>query len=174
MKIVRIFADQLFSFHYNDEDENELERLLQLWRDVSFLYQFVTENQSDAPKDIPVEKLINQIIEDANDIDDVLIEISEVSSRNLEEFFRPLHNLEYNIVRLSKQKGRKSYLRIYAIKIDHNCFVITGGAIKFHHLNDTRPHTKKEMDKITKCRDYLNANNVFDVDSFYEFLNEEK
>jgi hypothetical protein len=174
MKIVRIFADQLFAIHYDNEGENELDRLLQLWQDVSFLYQFVTQNQSDTPKNIPVEKLINQIIDDANDIDDVMIEIFEDNSRNFEEFFKPLNNQEYSIVKLSKQKGRKNYLRIYAIKIDQNCFVITGGAIKFHHLNDERPHTKKEMEKIARCRDYLNANNIFDVDSFYEFLDEEK
>ena len=63
---------------------------------------------------------------------------------------------------------------IVAIKIDNNCFVITGGAIKFHHLNKDRPHTQKEMQKINRCRDYLKDNGVFDADSFYEFLNEQK
>ena len=65
-------------------------------------------------------------------------------------------------------------MRLFAIKIDNNCFVITGGAIKFHHLNKDRPHTQKEMQKINRCRDYLKDNGVFDADSFYEFLNEQK
>lgn len=174
MNIVRIFADQLFAFHYENEADNELRKLLKQWNDTSHLYQFVTQNKGDAPKNVPVQTLINQIIENAKDIDDTLNEISTGQSRSLEEFFKPLDNQEYHIVELSKQKGRKNYLRIYAIRIDRNCFVITGGAIKFHHLNNQRAHTQKEMEKINHCRDYLKANSVFDSDSFYEFLNEEK
>jgi hypothetical protein len=79
----------------------------------------------------------------------------------LEEFFKPLDNQEYHIVELSKQKGRKNYLRLFAIKIDYHCFVI-------------RPHTQKEMQKMDRCRDYLKDNGVFDADSFYEFLNEQQ
>ncbi len=174
MKIVRIFADQLFAFHYKNETDNELRRLLNQWNDTSHLFQFVTQNKDDIPKNVPVQTLINQLIDNANDIDDTLNEISKDSSRSLEEFFKPLDNQEYHIVELSKQKGRKNYLRIYAIRIGINCFVITGGAIKFHHLNKQRPYTQKEMEKIDNCRDFLKNNNVFDADSFYEFLNEEK
>lgn len=91
----------------------------------------------------------------------------------MEEFFKPLNNQEYNIVELSKQKGKKNYLRLFAIKIDKDCFVITGGTIKFHHLNKDRPHTDLEMKKIDRCREYLKNNNVFDANSFYEFLKEQ-
>jgi cell division protein FtsB len=55
---------------------------------------------------------------------------------------------------------------LFAIKIDYHCFVITGGTIKFHHLNKDRPHTQKEMQKMDRCRDYLKDNGVFDADSF--------
>jgi hypothetical protein len=170
MKIVRIFADQLFAFHYSDETDNELYRLLSLWNDPSYLYQFIKQNKSDLPQNILISELMDLLIDNANDIDDVLNEISTNPHRVLEEFFQPLNNQEYHIVELSKQKGRKNYLRIYAIKIDNNCFVITGGAIKFHHLNKDRPHTRNEMIKLDKCRNYLKDNNVFDNDSFYEFL----
>jgi len=174
MKIITIFADQLFAFHYDNEKDNELRRLLNQWNDTAYLYQFVTQHKADVPKNVPIQTLINQLIDNANYIDDTLNEISTDPSKDLEEFFKPLDNQEYHIVELSKQKGRKNYLRIYAIRIDKNCFVITGGTIKFHHLNKQRTHTQKEMENIDKCRDYLKANNVFDADSFYEFLNEQK
>jgi cell division protein FtsB len=174
MKIVRIFADQLFAFQFNNEKMNELQRLLTLWNDTAHLYKFVTENKSDVPKDLSISSLVFQLSENANEIDDTLNEISSNSERSLEEFFKPLDNQEYHIVELSKQKGRKNYLRLFALRIDINCFVITGGAIKFHHLNKDRPHTQKEMQKIDRCRDYLRNNNVFDNDSFYEFLNEQQ
>ena len=115
MKIVPIFADRLFAFHYENEADNELGRLLKLWNDTSYLYQFVTQHRDDGPKDVSILALINQIIENANDIDNRLNEISSDESRSLEEFFRPLHNQEYRIVELSKQKGRKNYLRIYTL-----------------------------------------------------------
>ena len=174
MKIVRIFADQLFAFQYEKENDNELHRLLNLWNDTAYLYQFVSQNKSDLPKNVTIQALINQLIDNANEIDDALNEIVADPGKSLEVFFKPLDNQEYHIVKLSKQKGRKNYLRLYAIRIDKNCFVITGGAIKFHHLNKDRPHTQKEMEKINRCRDYLTANSVFDADSFYEFLNEQR
>ena len=170
MKIVCIFAEQLYAFHYDNEDENELYRLLSLWNDVSYLYQFIKDNQVDIPRFLTTEELLNQIIQNAHDIDNALYDIATNDYRELEEFFKPLDNQEYYVVELSKQKGRKNYLRLYAIRIDKNCFVITGGAIKFHHLNKDRVHTQVEMKKIDKCRNFLKDSGVFDADSFYEFL----
>lgn len=81
--------------------------------------------------------------------------------------------MEYGTTELSRQKGRKNYQRVYAIKIDKNCFVITGGTIKLHHINKDRPHTAKEMQKMEKCRDYLKFMGIADTDSFYELINEQ-
>lgn len=174
MKIVSIFAEQLFSFHFEKEAENEWNRLLDLWTDTAYLYDFINRNQRDLPKNSSKKKLVQQIIANADAIDDVFHKISTDPTRRLEEFFKPLHNQEYQILTLSKQKGRKNHLRIYALKIDTNCFVITGGAIKFHHLMEDRDHTKQELKKIEQCRDYLKDNGVVDADSFYEFLIEEE
>lgn len=173
MKIVSIFAGNLFSFHYNHESKNELRRLLLNWNDVSYLYTFINQNKNDLPLNLSVAELIDQIIDNANDIDDILEKISIDRSKSFDDFFKPLDNNEYRIVNLSKQKGRKNYLRIFAIRIDQNCFVITGGAIKFHHLNKDRPHTQTEMNKINQCQDFLKAKGVYDSDSFYEFITEQ-
>ena len=62
-------------------------------------------------------------------------------------------------------------MRLYAIKVDENCFLITGGTIKFHHLMRERPHTALELEKINQCKDYLKENSVFDAESFVEFIN---
>ncbi len=174
MKIVRIFADQLFAFHYEGEVDNELRRLLTKWNDTMYLYTFIQQNKSDIPTAMSDMQVVNQLIDDANEIDNTLVTISKSPKRKLEDFFKPLNNQEYQIILLSKQKGRKNYLRLYAIKIDDNCFIITGGAIKFHHLNKDRPHTQIEMQKIERCRNFLKDNGVFDADSFYEFLNEQE
>jgi hypothetical protein len=172
MKIVSIFGDRLFSFHFEGETKNELRRLLSLWNNTEHLYQFVVQHKADLPGIMSTSTLVNQLVENANDIEDSLFELSTEPERSLGEFFMPLENHEFFYVKLSKQKGKKNYLRVYAIKIDENCFVITGGAIKFHHLNKERQHTQDEMIKINKCREYLKDNGVFDADSFYEFLNQ--
>lgn len=65
-------------------------------------------------------------------------------------------------------------MRLYAIKIDEDTFVITGGAIKLplQHLMQDRAHTQLELSKLNKAKRYLEENGVNDNDSFYEFLNE--
>ena len=173
MKIVRIFAEKLFAFHFDDETENELIRLLKLWNDTEYVYEFIQQNLDDIPDDEDPDDLLLKISNHADEINDILYDITEDDSNQFESFFKPLNNQEYQEVLLSKQKGRKFYLRIYAIRIDANCFVITGGAIKFTHLMIEREHTQIELQKLEKCRDFLRENDIIDSDSFYEFFNEE-
>ena len=142
MKIVDIFANgKLFAFHYKGENDHELERLLDLWNDPNYLYGFIATHSKDTPKDKTPYKLYNEILDNANDLEDILDDIATDNDRQFEAFFKPLHNQEFKVVELSMQKGRKNYLRLYALRIDDNCFVITGGAIKFTHLMEERPHT---------------------------------
>ncbi|WP_430613208.1 hypothetical protein [Flavobacterium sp. JP2137] len=63
---------------------------------------------------------------------------------------------------------------MYAIKIDEDVFVITGGAIKLplQHLMEDRVHTKEELRKLECAKEYLKDNGIFDEDSFFEFLKE--
>jgi hypothetical protein len=174
MKIIPIFAPQLYAFHYDDEKQSELLRLLELWNNTAYLYDFVKTNKNDVPQKKTLDEMVIQLQEDAEKIDDLLLEIETDSEIQLDAFFKNLNNSEYRIdLHLSKQKARENYLRIYAIKIDKNCYVITGGAIKFHHLNKNRIHTQIEMEKLDRCRDYLKSHDVIDSDSFFEFLNEE-
>ena len=171
MRIVSIFTDKLFSFHYSNQADNELTRLMSCWTDIDYLDQFLEENKKDIGSN-SIDVLISQIVDDANRIDDKLYFLTTNSSQSLNSFFKPLHNEEYQFTLLSKRKGRVNYLRLYALKIDDNCYVITGGAIKFTHLMEERKHTNDELTKIDTCKRYLNENGVFDYDSFFEFLNE--
>ena len=110
MKIIRIFKNSLFSFQYNNEKENEYDRLMELWNDTLYLHNFFKANKQDLPKGNSTDNLTSQIIENANRIDDLLLNAVEKS--NFEMFFRSLHNQEYQSKILSKRKGKKSYLRV--------------------------------------------------------------
>lgn len=171
MKIVTIFAGRLYSFHYNDESENELKRLLNLWNDPEYLHNFIYKHKHDIGNS--VEVVIQQILDNIEELEESLYELATGEFEKLDTFFKPLDNLEYHFRILSRQKGRKNYLRIYAIKIDENCFVITGGAIKFTHLMEERKHTINELKKLDRCKQFLNEHGVFDNDSFYGFLIEQ-
>lgn len=173
MKIVDIFAEQLFSFVYKTNDghydENEFDRLMNLWTDVSYLRNYAKSNNVSN-----VNQFVKDRLRDAENIQDLLDELTE-SGEPLEYYFRPLRNSELGIKILSLQKGKVSQrdgLRLYAIKIDTDCFVITGGAIKMSQTMQEHPDTMNELLKIKKAQDYLKANFVIDRDSFYEFKNE--
>jgi hypothetical protein len=174
MKIVPIFADKLFAFHYENEEDNEYDRLMNLWNDAEYIYEFLKANKRDISNEKNLKNLALKIIDDAEEIDQTLIQITEKHDAPLSQFFKPLYNHEYKVKILSLQKGRESLLRMYAIRIDDNIFIIVGGAIKLplHHLMEDREHTKIELNKLNFAKDHLQRNGVFDEDSFFEFLNE--
>ena len=103
MRIVSIFAEKLFAFHYKNEKYNELSKLLNEWNDTLYLYNFVKENKNDIPKSKNSSEFIKQIIEDANQIESVL----KTKQKTLDIFFTPLHNQEYKVINLSKKKRKK-------------------------------------------------------------------
>lgn len=174
MKIVTIFAHRLFAFHYKDEANNEYDRLLDLWTDTEYVRNFLNANDKDIPIHKTKRQFVEYIREDAINIDEQLIKITETTDQSLSHFFQPLYNNEYQFKILSLQKGRQHCLRLYAIKIDEDTFVITGGAIKLplHHLMEDREHTRVELQKLERAKSYLRENGVFDEDSFFELLNE--
>lgn len=174
MEIVTIFAHRLFAFHYNGEANNEYDRLLDLWTDTEYVRTFLNANDEDIPKGKTKRQFVNYIRQDAYSIDEQLIRITETTDQLLSYFFKPLHNYEYEFKILSLQKGRQHCLRLYAIKIDEDTFVITGGAIKLplHHLMEDREHTRVELQKLERAKSYLRENGIFDEDSFFELLNE--
>jgi hypothetical protein len=166
MKIVTIFADQLYAFHYMGEAENEYDRLMEQWTDVSYLRAYAKQN-----KIVDTTRFIRETRQDATDIRKLIESIVQQNNK-LESFFKPLYNLEMGVKILSLQKGRLYQLRIYAIKIDENLFVVTGGAIKRVLLMEEHPDTQVEKTKLIQAKDYFKKQGVFDCDSFYELLND--
>lgn len=65
-----------------------------------------------------------------------------------------------------------SWLRIYAIKLEPGCYIITGGAIKLTRTMQEREHTLAELTKMEKVRSYLLNGGAIDADGFVDFLSE--
>lgn len=58
-----------------------------------------------------------------------------------------------------------SWLRIYAIRIDTNTYVITGGGIKLTKTMNDREHLINELEKLTKVKEWLEENGFLDQKS---------
>jgi hypothetical protein len=170
MKIVDIFTPTLFAFHYGGEADNEYDRLMDNWTDVSYLRNYAKNNSIDN-----VNQFVKDRLKDAEQIQDLLEEIT-TNKEPLEYYFRTLFDSESGIKTLSLQKGKivRNGIRLYAVKIDENCFVITGGAIKMSQTMQDHPDSNKELTKIKAAKVYLQANTIVDKDSFYELINELK
>jgi hypothetical protein len=162
MKIIPIFAGKLFSIHYESEEKNEYRRLMALWTDVYYLRAYAKQNKIGN-----IRAFVEQIMDDAAYIEDLLFEMTQ-KNRPLASFFRRLDDMESGSKILSLQKGKRYQLRVYAIKIDENLFVITGGAIKLEWKMQDHPDTQKEKIKLDQAKNYLKRNGVFDADSFCE------
>lgn len=168
MEIVTIFASSLFTFHYDEELDNEYDRLMDLWTDVNYLQAFAKRNKV---KD--VYGFIEDISGNAEEIQDFLDNISQ-NKEPFGYYFQPLQESENDkkILPLQKGKIRRNQLRLYAVKIDANCFVITGGAIKMIQKMEDHPDTEKELSKLKQARKYLTQKGVIDEDSFFELISE--
>lgn len=170
MEIINTFVPGLTTFKFHSKDE--LDRNLDLWTDEKYLYDYFEKNESNLEyynvKSIKEAVLIT--IKQARKIQEKLFELMNDESKNLDELFQNLDDNEYHEITLSKQKYRQSWLRLYAIKIESNHYVITGGAIKLVHKMNQNELTKNEKQIIENCRNYLLDNGVYDAESFYEFI----
>jgi len=169
MKIVSIFEDHLYSFKYPGEEFDELERLLDEWNDIEWLRNFFIENKQDLKYyNIDIDEAIIETRKEAKAFRKKLIDLSGTVMLDLDSMFANLDDYDTRIINLAKQKSRRRWLRLYALRIDANKYVITGGAIKLTQAMKERPHTENELKKLVHCRNYLKEQGVFDVDTFNE------
>ena len=165
MEISHIFEElkgRLFAAEYDNNKQNILEILQDRWTDPVFLEQFFEEHKSDLQSGffgaISIEQAIEDTMEEADELFDVLYDLNE---NQLDQLFKPLDNREYKVIDFQKRKAKgatkKSWLRIYAVSCS-DAYFITGGAIKLTKEMNERQHTKNELDKLELMRNLLRAN----------------
>ena len=180
MTFDKIIEDgRLWAVHYNDEVQNELERVFTQWNDAEWLLEFFRKNFEDLAyfKVTNLDEAVYDTMEDSDKLECLILDISP--DANLDELFRHLENGRTSEMMLGKEKARldkrprhDSWLRIYAIKLNPGIYVITGGAIKLTLEMKDREHTLKELGKLEKVRQYLVENDIIDDDSFNDFIKE--
>lgn len=181
MKITGIFEvvkESLYSVCYKGRKMPEFERLFEDWNNPFYLNSFFTEHLTDLQQDywqgISVNDAIKKTIRDAAELERKIIYLAEEGrfskSENLSDLFKPLFNNPAKLEELEKSKAKgllhKSWLRVYAIRLKPNLYLVTGGAIKLTPDMNQREHLLTELQKLKITHNYLTG----DDDSSLEFM----
>lgn len=192
MELKPIFVDDetregLYAIQYYDDGIDEFERLFDLWNDAEHLHNYCITNklffETDYFEGISIDRIETKIINEAAELECLLEEFAkdgfENNGRNLQMLFKPLNNKEHELPIHQETKARvddrrnfpKPILRIYAIRLGDNTFVITGGAIKITKFMKDHPDTDKELEKIITVKLFLKRNGITiddDLNYYYE------
>jgi hypothetical protein len=181
MKLVRIFAHEkntLLSIQFDNNDADEFRKAFNQWQDIEYLEQFFEENKNDLQSgfygNISVEDAISYTIEESREFEEHIRQIAIRGARNKEPnlnhiVFKTLNNYETSLThQKSKAYGlvNQSWLRIYAIRISANIFVVSGSAIKLTLEMKDREHTNEELNKLKRTAQYLKNEGFIDDDDY--------
>lgn len=184
MEIVDIFAivkGSLISVQFEGMNSDEFALLFDNWSDVDYLEQFFEENKADLQScfygSISVEEAVSRTIEDAEALEEYIRDVaktgcSDPDENRLDLAFHKLSEKDYSIQLLkSKAYGlrKPSWLRLYAIRIAENIYVVCGGGIKLTETKNERKHLLKELEKLEATKQYLKEIDLLNEDD-YDFI----
>lgn len=184
MKLIRIFGDEdcFLSVKYENEEYDEFSKIFNQWTDIEYLDNFFTAHKSDLSRPhwegITIEQAIIETRDEAIKFRRYLKRISEKPQKEristFISFFQPLDKKQIKFSFLDKKKAygkrNKTWLRIYALKVGDDMYIITGGAIKLTDNMGEREHTLKELKKLEACKQYLLDEGIVDEDGIIELL----
>lgn len=159
------------------EAPDEFEQMFDQWNDVEYLTNFLYENIEDLTDErfqdaeMLVLNAVEEIMDEAYDLEQKLRELVnggfQNNGQNLQQLFKPLDNRVYELKPLQKSKGsikdrkwKDPKLRIYAIRMAPNLYIVTGGAIKLVDKMNDRQHLVEELKKIEKVREWLREEGI--------------
>ncbi|WP_278971125.1 hypothetical protein [Phocaeicola barnesiae] len=183
MEFVRVIKgyDHLWAVKEPDKELDELTSLFERWNDADYLFQFFKDNIDDLKSYFKIEKIshaIHDTFEDSDALEELILTFPY--TEELDTLFKPLDVTDTKSMELTRQKARNwererhdSWLRVYAIRLEPNVYVVTGGAIKLTRAMQDKEHTMIELNKLNRCKEYLIRNGVFDKDSFVDLNMEE-
>lgn len=170
MKLNSIFAGQLYSFILENNKKCEYQKKLDDWEDFNHIYQKAKEFNIKN-----IDNFYDEIFFDR----ELLIEAIKYNARNksLNLLFKNLHNkslvlekFEESKLKLHEKNPNRDFtlsrLRLYALRVENDCFFITGGLIKSKPDLSCKDG-QIETQKLKKLREFLiyeekNQSAIFD------------
>ncbi len=193
MKIIPIFAPYLYAiayprefkivwneemYNYFEEDEigkiDEFQRLFTLWSNPRYLYDFFKDNAHylNAEYWLHNKNQFTNLPKSTKNKARKFEETIVTQIRNLDKLFQPLDDNITVPPNVSNTKSKYGWLRVYAINIDENKYLVTGGAIKLTKEMKDHPMTKTELKKMEIVRNFLIERCIIDSDSYEDYLYE--
>lgn len=180
--IFEIVEGALASIKYEDEPEDAFAYCFSMWEDVEYLENFFEEHKTDLSGEfwqMGVEDAVIKVLDEARTFKEDIFYYAEhgktaTGAEQLENYiFTPLHKDILSNIRIeSKAYGTesgRSMLRMYAIRLGSNQYVVTGGAIKLTKELQSSEHTARELDKLKLVSSYLKTLGI-DGASDYGYL----
>ncbi|WP_295118584.1 hypothetical protein [uncultured Chitinophaga sp.] len=182
MEIICIFEkrhceDALWAIKFHENMPDEFNRLFGLWNDHEYVSAFCEAHedklQSVFGQGVTVNDAVDEIIDEAVLLERQLYYFFRY--KKLQEIFRPLHNNVYMLHALQQSKAapilkkRSPALRIYALRMSANTFIITGGAIKMTRTMWEMEHLQKELRKLNMAVTWLKENGLHSSESLNDF-----
>lgn len=184
IRLVEIFPKKLLATVFEGTNKDEYTNTFNQWKDPEYLDSFFHEHRGDLESGFYDSRTIRNAgkitIQEAQEFQELLLNACEEEDINLENCFIPLSevkiddfirqkNNSYGSIRQkSKAHGIrfKSWLRLYAIRLGTNLFVISGGAIKLTKKMNDREHLKKELKKLEILTSFLKEKEIGDFDDY--------
>jgi hypothetical protein len=151
---------------------DEFNRLFDLWTDAEYLKGFFEEYINDLMtvfwKNMSIRSAVFKALGEAEDFEDMIHEIEHGRSwkgkTKIGQIFQPLENREYKDKIYKKHKAKPEnklpFLRLYAIRLADDCYIITGGAIKLTQEMNGMAHLENELNKMEQVKRYLKENEI--------------
>lgn len=181
MEIVDIFAvvkNKLLSVQFEPNDCDEFTLAFRNWSNTEYLEEFFENNKNDLQSgfygNISVEEAIFSTIDEATIFEATIRRVAKIgkfkTQSSLQDLvFYPLHKNDQNF-KLQETRaygtGNKSWLRVFAVRISPECFVVSGSAIKLTDAMGDKEHTEIELTKLKITAVYLKKNGLLEEDDF--------
>lgn len=184
--MVRIFVEEkgengLWAIHLDGKQQNELDEFFDQMYVPEYLYNFFESHKYDLWAGffgkMTIEEAVRKTLDEVEEIGEALFEYAKQgfsgNANCLQHLFKPLNNQEYVICALQKSKARlkRGWLRVYAIRMPQNCYLVTGGAIKITY-NMERKHLQEELIKLEQTKIFLRNNSILFPEDLNEYQHE--
>ncbi len=176
MDIISVYPPYIYSIRYDGQTESEYDRLFENWNNVDYVNQFMLEHKEFLQSYIwnkinEPEEATRQVLNEAEELelffDELFNNTQEGLKPDFDEHFTYLNGKYAYLLELQPMKSygtkRPSLLRIYAIKMGQNIYLITDGGIKLadtiQNSPDLKDHVIQNIDRVIA---YLKENGILD------------
>lgn len=171
----------LLAIKLDNEPIDEFAKIMAKWKDPEEMMNYCKNNLPALRESygylITADEAAMKLMDEAMELRFFLLQLAtkQKPGTNLQQIFKPLDNSNTSLTELqlskasAKTRERKDpKLRIYAIRLDENTYIVTGGAIKLTKYMREAEDTRIQLQRMNKVRDWLKDQGI----SFAEDLNE--